>query len=74
MRTSWNTNLPLESTTGAYSAELMGPILLCHKTFPEEASSANTKALTGIVTYKQPLFPEVIVNILPKELKSWTQL
>lgn len=47
-----SSSLPLESTTGAYSAELNGPILFCHRIYPEDASRANTRALAGMVTYK----------------------
>ena len=66
--------LPLESTTGAHSVVLNGPIDLCHKTVPVETSRASTRALAGTVTYKRPLFPGVTVKYLSRELKSWIHL
>lgn len=62
--------LPLESTTGALSILLNGPILLCHKILPEKTSRASTRALAGTVTYRRPLFPGVMVKFLSNELKS----
>lgn len=67
-------NLPLESTAGAYSEVLNGPIFCCQRTFPVETSSANTRAFIGTVINRRPLFPAVTVKTLSSQLKSWIHI